>query len=90
VSELFGPWRPDLDECERRARWRELRALAFLIVGPRHRLTSLLRRAERGSDRAARAAWELLAELEPLKQRRLLSLYAELSARSDNDNEGVP
>jgi len=73
----FGPWADNLSDAERLARWRGLRAAAFLLVGPSHPFVETLRRAETDADAAQRALIELEA-LPPLPQRRLLSVLIRL------------
>jgi hypothetical protein len=74
----FGPWRPGLDDVERRARLREWRAIACLIVGPRHALTIALGDALDDPTAAERARQQLEA-LPPLPRRRVLATYAALA-----------
>ena len=81
-NDLFGPWTRDLTDIERVGRLRELRAICLMLLGRHHRLVGLLRLAER-NERASTAAWLALENLEPLRQRRVLSVYAELAARGD-------
>ena len=38
----WGPWAPNLDPIERAARYRVLRAVSALILGPRDRLGPVL------------------------------------------------
>ena len=73
----FGPWAPDLSDAERIARWRALRALAFLLVGAEHPFIATLRAAEKDADASRRALAELEA-LPPLRRRRLLACIAKL------------
>lgn len=75
----WGPFRPDLDEAERRARLRCLRAIVHLSTGPRGvALADLLRRAE--SDPAALpAAIDALDRLAGLDRRHVLASYAALN-----------
>jgi hypothetical protein len=75
----YGPWAAGIAPEERAARFRELHALAMLILGREHPLVAQLRDAPRGADGAA-AAWRELHELPSRLQRRLLCTYARLDA----------
>ena len=70
----FGPWASDLDDAERLARFRSMRALAVVFAGPASPLVSELRQAEINPSAAERAL-ALLEALPPLRRRRLLSVY---------------
>jgi len=73
----FGPWADNLSDAERLARWRGLRAAAFLLVGGSHPIIETLRVAETDANAARRALGELDA-LPPLPRRRLLSVLIRL------------
>ncbi len=73
----FGPFAPDLPEPERLAGFRELRALAFLLLGGAHPLVTRLAEAETDAGAAADAL-SLLDRLPPLPMRRLLSTWMAL------------
>lgn len=83
----FGPWVPRLRKAERLARWRSLRALAVVFVGPDHPLVSALRVAETDKD-AASTALEELDALSPLSRRRLLATYATVCAPERGPGRG--
>lgn len=74
-SDEFGPWAPNLDSCERRARCRTLRAVARLLAGQRaDALCDALACSETDPvhlDRAL-AALDRLASLD---RRRILASY---------------
>lgn len=74
----FGPWAAALSDAERRARFREFRALAFLMLGGSHPLTVRLAEAE-GDAGAASDALALLERLPALRLRRLLSTWGALA-----------
>ena len=75
----FGPWSDRIDEPERRARLRCLRAIAHLSLGSRGKTLVLeLWRAER-NDAALEPALAALNELAPLDRRGVLASYAALS-----------
>lgn len=77
-SRQFGPWAPDLDPAEQRARLRALRAIARLLAGPRAAdLVRLLARAEHDAEVLVPAA-AALDRLEPLDRRKILGSYAGL------------
>lgn len=79
ASEAWGPFRPDLDEAERRARLRCLRAVVHLSTGPRGtNLANLLRRAESDST-ALPATIDALDRLAGLDRRHVLASYADLN-----------
>jgi hypothetical protein len=75
----FGPWTPGLGKGERLARWRTMRALALVFVGPDHPLTAALRAAEL-DQQVAPLALELLDALPALRRRRLLATYSVIAA----------
>lgn len=73
----IGPWAAGLDDGERAARCRELRALALVYLGPGHRLTLALGAA--AADPAAlETARAELSALPALRLRRLLASYLAL------------
>jgi hypothetical protein len=73
----IGPWAAGLNNGERVARCRELRALAHVYLGPEHRLTQALGQAL--IDPAAlEAARTELGSIPALSRRRLLASYAAL------------
>jgi hypothetical protein len=74
----FGPWRDDLPADERKARVRELRALAHLLA-PNSPLIAALTAAEAGDQTALDAALDEIDRLPALTRRRLLASYAALS-----------
>jgi hypothetical protein len=73
----FGPWREDIPADERKARVRELRALAY-ILAPRSPLVAALTAAEIGDRPALDAALAELDRLSALARRRILGTYAAL------------
>ena len=79
AAEAWGPFRPDLDPAERKARLRCLRAIVHLSTGPRGQaLTDLLRRAEQDAALLPSALAALTA-LDPLDKRRVWASYAALN-----------
>lgn len=79
ASNRFGPWSPDIDAAERKARVRSLRALALLLIGPTSPIVTELRAAEHDREALGRALVEV-DRLGALPRRRLLAAYAALSA----------
>lgn len=76
----FGPWRPGIDDAERRARCRSMRAVAGLIAGPRaDPLVGFLLAAETDDD-ALELAADALEDLDPLDRRKILASYAARAA----------
>lgn len=76
----WGPWRRDIDIAERLARFRCLRSLVKVLVGPgAAELVNVLRQAEANDDAAARAS-VMFEQLPALARRRVLSTYAALHA----------
>jgi hypothetical protein len=73
----FGPWWDDLPADERKARVRELRALAHMFA-PQSPLVAALMAAETGDRPALEAALAELDRLPALPRRRLLATYAAL------------
>jgi hypothetical protein len=73
----YGPWADGISLEERVARFRELHALALLILGQRHPLVARLRDASIDSG-VAEAAWGEMHALPTRLQRRLLCTYARL------------
>lgn len=79
ASDAWGPFRPDLDEAERRARLRCLRAVVHLSTGPRGDAVShLLLRAERDHE-LLEPALSALAGLDTLDKRRVWASYLALN-----------
>ena len=76
--DTWGPFRLDVDEAERLACLRSLRALARVLAGPRTvELCRALAAAETNPD-ALEPAREALRALEPVDRRRILATYAAL------------
>jgi hypothetical protein len=73
----YGPWKSDITVAERSARFREMHAIARLIVGPTHPLVMGLREAASNPD-AAEGVRQLLDALPSRLHRRLLCTYAAL------------
>ncbi len=74
----WGPFAPDIDPCERRARLRSLRSIVRMIAGPRGKwLSHALDQAEADSGMLARAV-EMLNGLAALDRRRIWAAYAGL------------
>lgn len=79
ARDAWGPFRPDLDEVERRARLRCLRAVVHLSTGPRGAdLADLLLRAE-NDPAVIPAALHALDRLAGLDRRHVLASYAALN-----------
>lgn len=79
ASDHWGPFHPDLDEAERRARLRCLRAVVHLSTGSRGAdLVALLRQAERDAT-ALEPALHALDRLAGLDRRHVLASYAALN-----------
>lgn len=79
ARDAWGPFRRDLDEAERRARLRCLRAVVHLSTGLRGAdLAALLRRAE-SDPSALPAAIDALDRLAGLDRRHVLASYAALA-----------
>ena len=70
----FGPWAPGIDDAERRARLRSLRALVLVLSRSSWELNSALCRAEAEVD-ALPYAWKLFSQMPSLSRRRVLSTY---------------
>lgn len=78
-ADAWGPFRPDLDEAERRARLRCLRAVVHLSTGRRgDELADHLRRAEQ-DPAALPLALAALERLAGLDRRHVLASYAALN-----------
>jgi len=76
----WGPFRPDIDEAERRACLRGLRAIARLLAGPRAAsLCNLLAQAEVDAT-ALEPACHALNALAGTDKRRILASYGVLTA----------
>jgi hypothetical protein len=73
----YGPWADGITAEERAARFRELHALALLLLGQDHPVVRQLRTAASDADTAT-AAWRELRALPSRLQRRLLCTYARL------------
>jgi hypothetical protein len=74
----FRPWAPDLPDDERRSRFREMRALASLLLWKDDRLVALLGRVANGDPEASEAAWDVMHALPSRRARRLLASFASL------------
>jgi hypothetical protein len=78
-SDHWGPFAPDLDPAELRARLRAMRALTRVLTGPRGaELSGLLMMAE-NDNRALAPALAALDKLAPLDRRSILGAYAGLA-----------
>ncbi len=76
----WGPWRPDLDPAERLARFRSLRSLVKVLIGPAAAdLVEVLRQAE-ANDEAATRASAMFGSLPALARRRVLATFAAIHA----------
>ncbi len=75
----FGPWTPGLPDAERLARWRSLRAIVTLLVGPSSPLVRELRAAE-AEPAAAERSLAALNALPTMALRQILAAYARLAA----------
>lgn len=73
----FGPWAEGIPAEERAARYRELRALASLLLWRENRLVDLLGKAASDPE-AAEAAWREMHALPSRRLRRLLCSFASL------------
>ena len=73
----FGPWCNDIPADERKARVRELGALAHMFA-PRSPLVTALTAAEAGDQAALEAALAEIDRLPALARRRLWATYAAL------------
>lgn len=74
-----GPWASDIDQCERRARLRSLRAIVRLLLGPRG---DVLARAIHCAEEGAVSLDTLhaaLSRLPSLDYRKVLASYAGLT-----------
>lgn len=79
ASDAWGPFRGDLDQGERKARLRCLRAIVHLSTGPRGQaLADLLLRAEQDAELLP-AALAALSGLDALDKRRIWSSYLSLN-----------
>jgi hypothetical protein len=72
----FGPWRRSLDQIERAAERRELKALATVFCGQKHSLVRALRAAQNGDADALAVALREIDALPALPRRRLLATFA--------------
>jgi hypothetical protein len=72
----------NIDEGERRARLRSMRALVLTFCGPAHPLGAALRAAEAGDAETLADALAEIDRLPALTRRRLLSTFALLSRKS--------
>lgn len=75
----FGPWATGLTDAERLARWRSLRAVAGLLVGPSSPLVRELRAAETDAAAGERALVEF-NRLPTMALRQVLAAYARIAA----------
>lgn len=74
----WGPWRPGIDPCERRAQLRGLRAITRLYLGPRGAdLCDALACAENDGTALGRAM-AALDRLASLDRRKVLGSFAEI------------
>ncbi|MCJ2063254.1 hypothetical protein MKK63_11085 [Methylobacterium sp. J-088] len=79
ADEAWGPFRPDIDPAERKARLRCLRAVVHLSTGPRGQaLADLLLRAERDPGLLP-SALTALSGLDALDKRRIWASYLALN-----------
>jgi hypothetical protein len=79
TPDSFGPWSAGLDDAERLARLRSLRALVQIFAGARHPLVIALAQAEADtSDEAAALAWEALMTMPTRSRRNILASMCEL------------
>ena len=77
-SDRWGPFADGIDEAERRARLRTMRAIVHLTTGPRgERLAEALRLSERDTARLLDAL-DALAALAPIDRRHVLASFARL------------
>lgn len=78
-ADAWGPFAPNIDPAEQRARLRSLRALAKVYAGPRAAdACRLLAQAE--TDPAAlEPASEALGRLAPIDRRQILASFARLT-----------
>lgn len=78
-TDEWGPFDPAIDDCERRARLRSLRAIARMHLGPRGDvLDRALRCAETGAV-STEALHDVLTRLPSLDRRKVLASYAALT-----------
>ena len=73
----YGPWADDLPDAERSAQFRELHALAYLIVGRAHPLVAALRDAANDAG-CAEKVWHLLGAVPARQQRHVVCTLATL------------
>ena len=79
AADAWGPFRPDIDPAERKARLRCLRDVVHLSAGPRGQvLADFLLRAEQHAALLP-PALSALAALDPLDKRRVWASYAALN-----------
>lgn len=77
-ADEWGPFDPAIDDCERRARLRSLRAIARMLLGPRGDLLDRsLRCAETGAV-SMQMLHSVLTRLPSLDYRKVLASYAAL------------
>jgi hypothetical protein len=75
----WGPWAAGIDDCERRARLRSLRAIVRMHLGPRGAiLERALHCAETGAV-SLEALHGILSRLPSLDLRKVLASYAALT-----------
>lgn len=78
-GDQWGPFAPGIDQAERRARLRSLRALSRVFCGPRAAdLYRLLAEAETNPDALEPASVEI-NRLPPLDRRQILASFARLA-----------
>lgn len=79
TADAWGPFAPNLDPAERRARLRSLRALSRVYAGPRAAtLCRFLAQAETDPDALEPASIEI-NRLAPLDRRAILASFARLA-----------
>lgn len=91
MTGVWGPFIPDLDPAERRARLRSLRTCVKLLVGPRgHEASFALLRCEiDGEDMVLLAdALAEFSKLGTLDQRRVLASYADVQPPARRNANG--
>ena len=78
TPDAFGPWADGLDDAEKMARLRSMRALCQLLAGPKHQMTLALAAAEAGDEEAAALAWSALETMPSRQRRNILASLSEL------------
>ena len=74
----FGPWVDGIDQYERIARLRALRALANVLAHNQTEFRAALATAENGDEDVLAVALELFEQIPALPRRKLLASYSEL------------